>query len=389
MKTVAVLGGGPAGASAAERLARAGMRVTLFDEKLAWEKPCGGGLTYKAYHEYPFLLENDTPKRMISRTRITSPRVGSAELDLTRPLLIYSRYELNGMMLTRAARAGAQIEKTRVTDLSRSDTGWRLRTREGELTADYCVVATGARNALRDVGTEWSAANKMVALGYYIPVNRDHIDIQFIPGFAGYIWIFPRNGHLSAGICAKGVASQDLRRRLEEYLAQNGIPLKDATFYGHVIPSLEKPEWRSNRVAGQGWMAVGDAAGLVDPITGEGLYYAVRSGDLAAKSILTDCERPDEAYRTLLHREFTDEMELASRLANRLYLGKFLYGDVPGRMIQFMRRSPTFCHIMQDLFAGTQGYLELKTRLVQSLNGTVRDVLMACYFRGVVPAPEA
>ena len=136
-------------------------------------------------------------------------------------------------------------------------------------------------------------------------------------------------------------------------------------------------------------MAVGDAAGLVDPITGEGLYYAMRSADLAAKSLLTDCERPDEAYRELLHREFTDEMELASRLANRLYLGRFLYGDVPARMIQFMRRSPTFRHIMQDLFAGTQGYLDLKTRLVQSLNGTVRDVLMACYFRGVVPAPEA
>ena len=99
MSRVAVLGGGPAGAFTAERLARAGMRVTLFDEKLAWEKPCGGGLTYKAYHQYPFLLENETPKKIVSRTRITSPRVGSAQLDLTRPLLIYSRYELNGMML--------------------------------------------------------------------------------------------------------------------------------------------------------------------------------------------------------------------------------------------------------------------------------------------------
>lgn len=389
MSRVAVLGGGPAGAFTAERLARSGMRVTLLDEKLAWEKPCGGGLTYKAYHQYPFLLENETPKKIVSRTRITSPRVGSAQLELTRPLLIYSRYDLNRMMLNRAEQAGAQIEKARVTHLCRDGSEWRLRTREGELTADYCVVATGAKNALPDVGTEWSAANKMVAMGYYIPVDRDHIDIQFIPGYAGYIWIFPRNGHLSAGICAKGVASQALRRRLEDYLAQNDIPLKGATFYGHVIPSLEKPEWRSNRVAGPGWMAVGDAAGLVDPITGEGLYYAMRSADLAAKSLLTDCERPDEAYRTLLHREFTDEMELASRLANRLYLGRFLYGDVPARMIQFMRRSPTFCHIMQDLFAGTQGYLDLKTRLVRSLNGTFRDILMACYFRGVVPAPEA
>ena len=121
---------------------------------------------------------------------------------------------------------------------------------------------------------------------------------------------------------------------------------------------------------------------------GEGLYYAMRSSDLAAQTLLADSGHPEAAYRSMLDREFVDEMELASRLASRLYLGNFLYADVPSRMIQFMRRSPTFCHIMQDLFAGTQGYLDLKARLMQSLNGTVRDLLMACYFRGVVPAPE-
>ena len=68
MKTVAVLGGGPAGSFAAERMAAAGLQVLVFDEKLAWEKPCGGGLTYKAYHEYPFLIDNDTPKRLVSET---------------------------------------------------------------------------------------------------------------------------------------------------------------------------------------------------------------------------------------------------------------------------------------------------------------------------------
>ena len=68
MKTVAVLGGGPAGASAAERLARAGLNTIVFDEKLAWEKPCGGGLTYKAYEQYPFLIDNDTPKKLIHET---------------------------------------------------------------------------------------------------------------------------------------------------------------------------------------------------------------------------------------------------------------------------------------------------------------------------------
>src|SRR3712207_1574820 len=115
MPRIAVLGGGPAGSMAAAKLAETGMQVTVIDEKLAWEKPCGGGLTYKAYNQYPFLLDNDTPKKTVSRTCISSQRVGSATLELTRPLLIYSRQELNQLMLDRAVSAGAAVEKARVT----------------------------------------------------------------------------------------------------------------------------------------------------------------------------------------------------------------------------------------------------------------------------------
>jgi geranylgeranyl reductase len=84
MKTVAVLGGGPAGAFAAERLAQAGLKTIVFDEKLAWEKPCGGGLTYKAYQQYPFLIENDTPKKLIRRTSLSAPKAGEVNLGLAR-----------------------------------------------------------------------------------------------------------------------------------------------------------------------------------------------------------------------------------------------------------------------------------------------------------------
>ena len=74
MKRVAVLGGGPAGAFAAEQLASAGLSVVVLDEKLAWEKPCGGGLTYKAYQQYPFLIDNDTPKKLIHDTTLSAPK---------------------------------------------------------------------------------------------------------------------------------------------------------------------------------------------------------------------------------------------------------------------------------------------------------------------------
>ncbi|PYT13553.1 MAG: NAD(P)/FAD-dependent oxidoreductase [Acidobacteria bacterium] len=388
MKTVAVLGGGPAGAFAAERLARSGLHTRLFDEKLAWEKPCGGGLTYKAYHQYPFLIENDTPKRLVRETTLAAPDAGEAKITLAHPLVIYSRMDLNRMLLERAERSGVWIEKTRVLGLERHDRAWRLRTQTSTLEADFCIIATGARNPLREVGTQWSAKDTMCALGYYVPAFQEHIDIQFLEQLEGYIWVFPRCGHLSVGICGKNEPAQALRTRLEAYMNQRGISSKGATFYSHMLPSLESPGWRSNRVAGDGWLAVGDAGGLVDPITGEGLYYAMRSGDLASRVLIDDAHGLLEkaaAYRALLAREFALDLEFAATLAKRVFLGKFLFSSVPARMIQFMRRSPRFRDLMQDLFAGTQPYLGLKSRLLRNLNGTLQEVLMNFFLHRVIP----
>ncbi len=391
MKRVAVLGGGPAGAFAAERLARAGMDTVVLDEKLAWEKPCGGGLTYKAYSRYPFLLENNVPKKIINETCLAAPRAGAVKLDLDRPLLIYSRMDLNRMLLDRAEQAGAQLEKTRVLGIERGGRGWRLKTQHGAIDADFCIVATGARNSLRNVGTEWTAADTMYALGYFVPSAQDHIDIQFLPNLEGYIWVFPRCGHLSVGICGKGEPASSLRARLERYMNEKGISYKDASFYGHMLPSLEHSGWKNNRLAGDGWLAVGDAGGLVDPITGEGLYYAMRSGDLASQVILGDSHSLAEraqAYRTLLRRDFIADLEFGATLAKRVFLGRFLFSTVPARMIDFIRRSPRFQSLMEDLFAGTQPYLDLKGRLFKNLNGTMQEVIMNLFLRRVIPATE-
>jgi geranylgeranyl reductase family protein len=388
MRRVAILGGGPAGAFAAEQLAAAGLRVTLFDEKLAWEKPCGGGLTSKAYHQYPFLIDNPTPKKFVTETVLSAPNAGQASLKLDEPLLIYSRFDLNRMMLERAERAGASIEKARVTEILRYGSGWQLRTSSGMADADFCIVATGARNPLREVGTQLTPKDTMAALGYYVPGEQVQIDIQFLPRLEGYIWVFPRCGHLSVGICGKGEPASSLRQRLEQYMSQHGFSRKGASFYSHLLPSLDTGSWKRNRVAGDGWMAVGDAAGLVDPITGEGLYYAIRSADLAARALLSEVGGLTEKmaqYRQSLRRDFAADLEFGSRLAKRVFLGSFLYGSVPTRMVQFTRRSPRFSAVMQDLFAGKQPYLGLKKRLLRNLNGSLYEIGMSFGFSRLVP----
>ncbi len=388
MKSVAILGGGPAGAFAAEQLASAGLRVKLFDEKLAWEKPCGGGLTYKAYSQYPFLLDNPTPKRLVTESVLAATNAGEASLRLEHPLLIYSRIELNRLLLDRAERSGAQLEKARILDLERRGSRWLLRTKSGTAEADFCVVATGARNPLRSVGTELTPPDTMSALGYYVDGEQTRIDIQFLPKLEGYIWIFPRCGHMSVGICGKGEPAAALRRRLECYMTERGLQWKGAPFYSHLLPSLEIGSWRRNRVAGEGWMAVGDAAGLVDPITGEGLYYAIRSADLAARAVLSEAHSVAEKvtqYKRMLFRDFTSDLEYGARLAKKIFRGRFLFDSVPARMVQFTRRSPRFSAVMQDLFAGTQPYSGLKRRLLRNLNGSLYEIGMNLGFSRLAP----
>lgn len=134
MKRVAVLGGGPAGSMAAARLASAGVETIILDEKLAWEKPCGGGITYKAYHQYPFLIENPTPKKVVAETTLSEPKGGSVTMRLRHPLLVYSRLDLNRMLLERAEEAGVQLEKERVTGLTRQGDRWAVETKSGPST---------------------------------------------------------------------------------------------------------------------------------------------------------------------------------------------------------------------------------------------------------------
>ena len=374
---IAVLGGGPAGAFSAELLACAGLVVTVIDEKLAWEKPCGGGLTAKALESYPFLAASDAPKRIVDQAVLVASSGARAHLRLRQPLVIYSRQVLNGLLLDRARRAGATVIQDRVVGAERCGEAWRLTGKHGSYDADFCVVATGARNPLRHLGTELRREDAYVALGYYVPGRQEHIEIQFLDGLEGYVWVFPRTDHLSVGICGK-IDSQGtprLRSLIEQYMAQHSIPFEGRSFYCHLLPSLTRSSFARNRVTGDGWAAVGDAAGLVDPVTGEGLYYALRSADLLAGCVQEGCVAD---YARRLRLDLMDDLQMGAGIAGRFYRGRFLLDAVTTRMVQFCRRSPTFGDLMQDLIAGSQTYRGLKARLWRQLGLTLWEIAASC-----------
>jgi flavin-dependent dehydrogenase len=117
-------------------------------------------------------------------------------------------------------------------------------------------------------------------------------------------------------------------------------------------------------VCGDGWATIGDAAGFTDPITGEGLYYALRSAELLAEALIAN---DTASYSACLRKDFLPELEMAARIADRFFTGSWMGEAVTERMVQFTASSPKFQQLMCDMFAGSQGYLDLRQRLYRTL----------------------
>jgi flavin-dependent dehydrogenase len=366
-KRVAIIGGGPAGAFAAAELARGGLDVLLFDEKLAWEKPCGGGITPKAITRWPFLGHAAVERNWSTHCELTAPSGRNVVFPLNRQIAIFSRVALNGLMLERACSAGAQVLQQRIVNIDGSPGNWILSSSSSRYKAEFLLLAAGARNPFRgQFARPLGARDFVVAAGYYVPGTHRRVQIKFLSGLQGYFWVFPRADHFSVGICGRmqGKNTADLRRILEAEMRELGLALDGGRFYAHIIPALTRDSLGGIQLGGDGWAMVGDAAGLVDAITGEGLYYALRSAEMLAQSMLNGT--PEE-YAGLVKAEILPELELAAAIAERFYSGKWLGGSVLERMVSLTERSATFRHLMRDLFAGTQEYSNLKQRVRRSL----------------------
>ena len=372
MADITIVGGGPSGAMCGEQLARAGNKVTILDDHLAWEKPCGGGLTHKAVERFPFLLENDHPKKLIRSVELIASNQQRATLVMTHPIIIYSRKVLNGLLLDRAQAAGCAVRRSHVVAVDTASEKPRVSIDGEWLSSDFLVLAAGARNQLLPETRALQRDELEMTQGYFIPQIAESITIQFLSQFDGYIWSFPRCDHLSVGICGSMAShtSAELRGHLHSFVQNQNISIEGARFYSHVLPSPQERTLSQRPVLGKNWALVGDAAAWVDPLTGEGLFYAMRSGELLGKAIAEGCP---EKYVAWVKTAFSGELEFAARIVRRFYRGSFLGTAVTTRMAQFMRRSAVFRQLMADIFSGSQDYSSLKRRLWGQLGFTLSD----------------
>src|SRR6266446_7227455 len=348
---VLIAGAGPAGSFAAERLARGGVRVALFDGRPPGEpKACGGGVTSKALKAWPHLL--DAVGRTIDELDMYSPSGRHLHLKLDEPFAVYSRIAFDSFLRERARTAGATVLSDKVSargckrteadaDVTSAypDAGWIVTTQSGaEFFASWLVGADGANSAIaKKLAGPLPPAEMEVAFGYRAPLPDSHeaaTVVAFLPSWIGYAWAFPRIDHVSFGIAttqdafdhesldkllwdfmvsyyesyrsardSERVAGKDAggppagMRAVEPmqlWKGQTSIEgdqirnelMRSAERYAARIPGLAPRTWDTRHACGKAWALLGDAAGFADPVTGEGIYYALRSAELFADAYL-------------------------------------------------------------------------------------------------------
>jgi flavin-dependent dehydrogenase len=352
--SVAVVGAGPAGSFCAERLARAGFAVTIFDPSHPREKPCGGGVTPGAFERFPELAEIRGAGRPSSVVRMRGPRGKRVlSVELPKPIEIFSRRVLDSLLLERARKAGAELRLERVRRVS-----------VGEINGekfDFVVGADGASSIVRRslVGEKPGSAASYATAGFHVEgLDEREIYIEFVREYAGYLWVFPRPGHSSVGIAAP-VGRENgakLRARVLELLESRypGSLALPREPYAASIPV------GGGAVAGQRFALIGDAANANDAITGEGIQHALDSAALLASAL--DEAGPDRAPALYTERWLAGaggELEACARLANRLYRPR-----VVDFSLALAARSRRAQRLMADMLMVTQSYRELPRRLV-------------------------
>jgi geranylgeranyl reductase family protein len=382
---VAIVGGGPAGAMAALRLARAGASVTIFDASHPREKPCGGGVTGRALALIADAVDvASLPAVVVKAAIVEEPdttdsmdaadvTVGLTSTNATGgvSLVVISRAVFDKALLDAAVGCGAQLVAEKVLDVARTNRTMTVRTAHREHAADLILGADGANSLVRKkLARPFLRREISIAAGYFVHgAYGADIVIRSMTEQPGYLWSFPRPDHLAVGVCAPAsvaATSTDLRRQSLAWIQALGLDRSSSgtrlEAYAWPIPSAGFNTADEFCAAGAGWMLLGDAAGLVDPLTREGIYYALLSGVWAAQAIAAPGGwRPEEVYARRLRHEMYPELSRAARLSGLFFSPRF-----SRLFVSALRESGPIRQVFADLVAGTQPYRGLRRRLLRT-----------------------
>jgi geranylgeranyl reductase len=324
---VLVIGGGPAGATAARMLAENGREVILLEKNRSYAKPCGGGLALGTFAELD--LPRTSIKREVHGLRLVSPLGHPVDIPLPdHPLAIVKRKEFDDTLRHKAEEKGAQIiegEFLRVLDEKKGLVQALIQGEKVEIRSDFTVAADGVNSRVRaSLGLKplpalWTAS----AL---VQGTRDSCEFWFGAAESpySYSWVFPTSEGLSIGTGT--LDAPKIKSLLDGFLKRSGLePPAQKRIY-------KIPVWQGKLFNQGKILFAGDAAGQVLPLSYEGIYYAMKAGELAGYAVL---KGKAGLYRRMWKVEFQKRFLLLDKLKNY-----FLKDDASAEKMIALHRHP-------------------------------------------------
>jgi geranylgeranyl reductase family protein len=360
---VAIVGAGPAGTAAALALAGRGLHVAIIEKEIPPRyKTCGGGILSRAARLLPVDIASAVERQCFA-----------VELFHHRPNLRFAvqrdfpvismvmRDHFDQLLTNTAQQAGTLIlAGTPVLDVTPRENNVELNTSAGLINARFVIAADGAGSVVaRKTGAvplrrvipalECEVALEAPLLERFTRTAR--FDFGLVPG--GYAWVFPKQKHLSIGVLTTRRGEVNLHDCYRQYLESLAIPQPlRAERHGYMIPTRPRDDALEVRRV----LFVGDAAGLADPVTAEGITAAILSGQLAAQAILEGaCDElaVKKAYRAALRARLLPELRAARFMARVLY-------DFPRLWTALLsRHGQGICELVTDVVTGAATYSDV------------------------------
>jgi len=357
---VIIVGAGPAGAAAGYWLGEAGCRAVVLEKRtLPRYKPCGGGVPKAVLDRFPFDL-SPVVERWIRRVRFrfSDGREAVARLpDCPIAMVMRDRFDLRMIDHVQAKVR----ENAYVVALEQEATGVAVTTASGEtLRARYLIGADGASSRVSWLAGLRRGRQMGVAMEAEAPVTEDLLEeyqdtALFVFGTPpnGYLWVFPKAEHLSVGIGTFQGRASNIKHLLQTEMAKLGIHIDGVRLRGHPLPvHLKHEPLHRGRV-----LLTGDAAGLMDPLLGEGIRHAVDSGRLAAESVLND---DPASYSRQVHQKIGRDLLWGRWWAHLFY-------RYPRASFELAVRNPRFVSDFLRLFVGETSYRRMTLRAVPNV----------------------
>ena len=362
MYDVIVIGGGVAGCITAYCLGVEGVKVLILEkEALPRYKTCGGGVVSRAVKLIPFEIDLAIERKIHSADIFDHDNNLHFHIERYKPIInMTMRENLDYYLLAKAVGNDAKFkDKILVTDLINKDNGVEIITDKDKYFAKYVICADGATGISTKVLGLRNNYRKVPAVEYevYVPeelFNKFSTSARFDFGLLphGYGWVFPKKEHLSIGLGNMYDDKANLNDYLKAYLKELGITESTKVEkHGYFIPiQPKKKKFTFGRI-----FLTGDAAGLADPLTAEGISYAIETGIYAADSILEgkmDLNKVTDHYNKKIKN-------LIGELRNSRFLSNFVYSSPSVRKFILKRYGGRLSELMTDIFTGESSYSKL------------------------------